>query len=285
MLKRVFVIGLLAGLPLAAAAQQFDRPNSGARLISPLPQPAPPAAIPTPPVASGLPDQTAREVEATAPPAAIDRRGTEQSPLAVKLIPAPKTAAELADETAARQERASNDLWLMLLTAAVVSAALLQLGALLAFMATTRRQHRAYVFVSGAEIVDLDIAGAPVVAIEIKNTGQTPAYALTHAWRCGIFDYPLQQKLLLPHNNDPISWPHLGPGASAKAQRTAEKQITSGGQPELTNRATAFYVYCEIAYRDAFKKMHVTRYVLFHAGLPRMGPGQLLAYEKGNEAS
>jgi hypothetical protein len=173
----------------------------------------------------------------------------------------------------------------MLLTAAVASTAVLQLVALLAFIATTRRHQRAYVFVSGAEIVDLEIGGIPIVQIEIKNTGQTPAYQLTHVWRCGAFDYPLQQKLLLPHNNDPVSWPHLGPGASAKAQRAAEKQIGSGAPADLINRATAFYVYGEILYKDAFNKARFTRYVFFHTGLPRMGPGQLVAYEKGNEAN
>lgn len=286
MLQRAIVIGLLAGAPLAAMAQQADRPNSGARLISPLPPQAPAPIIAKPAITKDEPDNAAQSrVEKIAPPAPVDSRGTEQSPLAVRIIPVPKTAADLAQEAAARQEKASSDLWLVLLTAAVASTALLQLIALVAFIGTTRRHQRAYVFVSGAEIVDLEIGGVPIVQIEIKNTGQTPAYELTHVWRCGIFDYPLQQKLLLPHSNDPVSWPHLGPGASAKAQRAAEKQIASGAPAELTNRATAFYVYGEIHYKDAFNKMRFTRYVFFHTGLPRIGPGQLVAYEKGNEAS
>jgi hypothetical protein len=286
MLKRAIVIGLLVGAPLAAMAQQADHPNSGARLISPLPPQAPTPPIAAPAIAKDEPDNAApSRAEKSVPPTPVDSRGTEQSPLAVQIIPTSKTAADFAQDAASRQEKASSDLWLMLLTAAVAGTALLQLIALIVLIGTTRRQQRAYVFVSGAEIVDLEIGGAPIAQIEIKNTGQTPAYALTHVWRCGIFDYPLQQKLLLPHSNDPVSWPHLGPGASAKAQRAAEKQLASGGQTEFINRATAFYVYGELLYRDAFNKPRFTRYVFFHTGLPRMGPGQLVAYEKGNEAS
>ena len=296
MLKRAIVIGLLASAPFAASAQQPNRPDAGARLISPLPPKAPPPPIAPPEITPSIvapPTITKEELSAgvespaekSAPEPSADTRGTEQSPLAVRIIPAPKTAADVAQEAAARQERASNELWLILLATAVGATALGQLVALVAFIGMTRRQQRAYVFVSGAEIVDLEISGAPIVQIEIKNTGQTPAYNLTHVWRCGNFDYPLQQKLLLPHNNEPVSWPHLGPGASAKAQRAAEKQVTNGAASELTNRATAFYVYGELFYRDAFNKMRFTRYVFFHTGVPRMGPGQLVAYEKGNNVN
>ena len=292
MLKRAIIIGLLAVAPFAAMAQQADRSETGARLISP-PPPKPAAPVIAPPAITLPPTLPKAEPsievqtrgEKPAPEASVDNRGTEQSPLTVRVIPTPKTAAELAQEAAARQESASSELWLMLLAAAVGATALGQLAALVAFIGMTRRQQRAYVFVSGAEIVDLEISGAPIVQIEIKNTGQTPAYNLTNVWRCGIFDYPLQQKLLLPHKNDPVSWPHLGPGASAKTQRAAEKQVTNGAAAELTNHATAFYVYGEILYRDAFNKMRFTRYVFFHTGMPRMGPGQLLAYEKGNDVS
>jgi hypothetical protein len=291
MLKRVIVIGVLAGAPLAALAQQAEHPGPGARFITTSPISPPASQLPPPvePTPAKLPLEAApveSQVEKVTPATTSDIRGTEQAPLAVKIIPSPATASDLAQTAAARREKSATYVWLALLTAAVAVIALFQLIALTMFIATTRRHQRAYVFASGAEIVDLEIGGAPIVQIEIKNSGQTPAYELTHAWRCGVFDYPLQQKLLLPHNNDPVSWPHLGPGASAQARRAAEKkQIANGGAVELTNRAVAFFVYGEIRYRDTFNKIRFTRYVFYHTGMPRMGPGQLIAYEKGNEAN
>lgn len=290
MLKRAIVIVLVAGAPLAASAQQADRPGPGARFITTKPISPPTSQVPpsVAPAPAKLPLEAApveSQVEKVTPAITSDIRGTEQAPLAVKIIPSLATAGDLAQEAAARQEKSATYVWLGLLTAAIGVIALFQLIALTLFIVTTRRHQRAYVFASGAEIVDLEIGGAPIVQIEIKNSGQTPAYELTHAWRCGVFDYPLQHKLLLPHNNDPVSWPHLGPGASAQARRAAEKQIANGGATELTNRVVAFFVYGEIRYRDAFNKMRSTRYVFYHTGMPRMGPGQLIAYEKGNEAN
>lgn len=288
MIKRAVVFSLLVSAPLVAFGQEPDHPGPAARFITttpfsrtaPLPPPVtPPAAkvtLEAPPVESN--------VEPRTPVTPLDIRGTEQAPLAVKIIPPPAAAGDLARDAALRQEKAATYVWLALLTAGLVLVALFQLLALTTFIASTRRQQRAYVFASGAEIVELEIGGAPIVQIEIKNSGQTPAYDLKHAWRCGMFDYPLQQKLLLPPHNDRAAWPHLGPGASTLARRAPEKQIATGSTVELPNRAMAFFVYGEIRYRDAFNRLRFTRYVFYHTGMPRLGPGQLIAYEKGNDA-
>ena len=298
MVKRALWVGIFIAVPLAASAQQFRLSNSPARLVSPEPPaetPLPvetiaptisatsgelaPATAPLPPPAPALAPAPALVVPVEKP-AAADSRGTEQSPLAVKILPAPADAARLARE---QQDRAATNFWLIGLAIAMVAVASLLLVTLVTMIATTRRQLRAYLFVSRAEIVDLELGSVPIVQLDIKNTGQTPAYHVTHVWRCGSFSHPLAEKLPLPLRGEPVTWAHLGPGAMARCHRTAEKQISAGG--ELANRPIAFYVYGEIVYRDVFKRRRFTRYVFFQEGFPRIGPGQLIAFTKGNEAN
>ena len=284
MLKHAILAGLLLAIPWPALAQASH--SALGHLIT-----LPPAVTEPPPPTT----QTSGEMGAdlvppapaeSAPPAATapDSRGTTQAPLAVTIIPAPPSAAEAAKTASDQQDRAITHLWMIGLTSAVVGLTLLQLFALLIMVRTTRQQLRAYLFVSRAEIVDLDM-GTPIVQVDIKNTGQTPAYNVTHNWRCGSYVYPLTEKLPLPRQGEPIAWAHLGPGAVMQVHRTAEQRLTNGVSAELSNRPLAFYVYGEIVYRDAFRKRRFTRYVFFHEGLPRMGPGHLIAHIRGNEAN
>ncbi len=282
MLKRAILVGLLFAISWPALAQDAHPPPP-ARLIT-LPRAAtepPPLTVQT----GGAMGATGAQSADSAPkPTATDDRGTAQSPLAVTIIPAPLSAAEAAKAASEQQDRAMTRLWMIGLTAAVAALMLMQLVALLIMIRTTRQQLRAYLFVSRAEIVDLEL-GMPVVRVEIKNTGQTPAYNVTHVWRCGSFAHPLTERLPLPWQGEPISWAHLGPGAAVQAHRTVAKQLVNGVGATLSNRPLAFYVYGEIVYRDAFKQRRFTRYVFFQEGSPRMGPGHLIAHSRGNEAS
>jgi hypothetical protein len=170
----------------------------------------------------------------------------------------------------------------------VIFLAIVLVAVIVAIVSMTRRRLRAYVFVSGAEIVDLDKGSVPVVKLEIKNAGQTPAYRLSHVWRCGTYSHPLDEKLPLPHKAEPMSWAHLGPGAAASVSRSADIPCVNslnGVAGALPNHPVAFYVYGEIVYRDAFHQRRFTRYLLFQPGPPRLGRGPLLAHERGNEAN
>jgi hypothetical protein len=287
MLKHAILAGLLLAVPCPALAQAPHQVLPGHLVIVP-----PVITEPTPPLTQAqtggevgieLAPQAPAESEGAGPVAA-DSRGTTQAPLAVTIIPAPPSAAETAKAASEQQDRAITHLWMIGLTGAVVGLTLLQLFALMIMVRTTRQQLRAYLFVSRAEIVDLEM-GTPIVQVDIKNTGQTPAYNVTHIWRCGSYAYPLTEKLPLPRQGEPIAWAHLGPGAVMQVHRTAEPRLTNGVSAELTNRPLAFYVYGEIVYRDAFHKRRFTRYVFFHEGLPRMGPGHLIAHIRGNEAN
>jgi len=285
MFKRAILVGLCLAASFPAAAQVAHHPAPPAHLITP---PAPlDSDLPFPPVT-----QSSAAVDTALPspadtvvaPAPEDKRGTEQAPLAVKIIPAPTSAAETAQAAQDRQDRAALHLWMIVLTGAVAGLALFQLLVLLTTLITARRQLRAYVFVSRAEIVGLEVGAVPIVELDIKNTGQTPAYNLTHVWRCGLFSHPLTERLPLPAQGETLAIAHLGPGATVKVHRTAERQLIHG-RVELSNRPRAFYVYGEISYKDAYQQRRFTRYVFFHEGPPRLGPGQLVAHQRGNDAS
>jgi hypothetical protein len=60
-------------------------------------------------------------------PASADQRGTQNSPAFVKIIPTPKTPAEIAQETEESQTKASNDGRLAIFTGLLVLVGLLQL--------------------------------------------------------------------------------------------------------------------------------------------------------------
>jgi hypothetical protein len=287
MLNRAILVALLWVTAWPAALAQEPRHSAPtARLIALPPPPEP--DLPVAPISNTggeVAVAPAAPADNSPPQMAADDRGTAQSPLAVTIIPAPVSEAEGAKAAAEQQDRALNHLWMIGLTIAVAGLTLWQLIALLTLTRTARQQLRAYLFVSRAEIVDLEM-GMPIVQVDIKNTGQTPAYNVTHVWRCGSFAYPLTEKLPLPLLGEPIAWAHLGPGAIVQTHRTAEKKLGNGTSgTELSNRPLAFYVYGEIVYRDAFHKRRFTRYVFFHDGLPRMGPGHLIAHARGNEAN
>jgi hypothetical protein len=90
--------------------------------------------------------------ESAQQPSAIDQRGTEQSPLTVKVLPTPKTDEEAAQARDERDQKSSTDRWMIFLTAAVATATFLQVFALWVTIRTARRQLRAYVFIDTGTI-------------------------------------------------------------------------------------------------------------------------------------
>jgi len=118
-----------------------------------------------------------------------EHRGSEQSPLVIKILPAENRQNESA---ASAEQRPSNpnEMWSLSDRIAVIATIVgaLQFGALVAtvwvLIFNGRRQLRAYVLPENMGIFDGTTvnppqpqrAGIPGVAMLIKNSGQTPAY-------------------------------------------------------------------------------------------------------------
>jgi hypothetical protein len=156
----------------------------------------PSAATPGPPPSSRFQE-----------PAAADQRGTDQAPLAVKIIPSPKSEAEAAQEQQDRDEAKTNQLWSAALTRALAIAtgglivAIIGLWYMTArqshtlkeavdiarrsaesaefavktMEATAAREQRAYVFVKAVAVQSepIDRFVRRAICIALENTGAT----------------------------------------------------------------------------------------------------------------
>ena len=158
-------------------------------------------------------------------------------------------------------------------------------------IATTRAQLRAYVFVSGAKIVhgieDNNIVEA---FVEIKNSGQTPAYKLTVVNGIVLGPYPPPQSLpLAVPDKDYLSLVRtrmdLGPGDKTFPVTRAGRPLTLEDKANLVAGAMAVWVYGEIRYRDAFCRKQWTKYRLIIGGPFGVSGGELIGCEEGNEAT
>jgi hypothetical protein len=147
---------------------------------------------------------------------------------------------------------------------------------------TARRQLRAYVmaetgtivnvanpdkskgpkFKTGAELAHPE--WGPIVKIQIKNTGQTPAHDVVH-W-AGIYHRELPLKSPLPPMpiEDKFNKSPIGPGIPITKVLFFGPPLTAEQIKSLKEGTAAIYCQGIIRYRDAFMKKRFTRYRLMH---------------------
>jgi hypothetical protein len=225
-----------------------------------------------------------------------DDRGTEQSPFVIKILPAPD-----ADETKKPQQQGNGWLsgWSLSdkIAAFVVFVGFLQFVALiatwLAMRDTARRQLRAYVFVSRANISNATEGNGPVQSrVVIKNFGQTPAYKVVNINGFAFDQYPPPPTLNLTIADHEFgtagrSRSDLGPTQSEGMTETLRRPpLNAAERAALMNGGLVMYVYGEIRYLDAFGRKQRTRYRFMMGGPVGTQPGgALVACEDGNEAT
>jgi hypothetical protein len=117
-----------------------------------------------------------------------DLRGTQQAPFIIRNS---KGNEESAKDERDRQDKAFNDHVTIFLSAFVAISTSLQAIALFMIIRTTRRQLRAYVFVTEVKIMKLPGRTEPSILVQFTNTGQTPAYKLTILADKKVDEYPL----------------------------------------------------------------------------------------------
>jgi hypothetical protein len=126
----------------------------------------------------------------------------------------------------------------------------------------------------------------PVIAMQIKNTGQTPAFKVVH-WGNTLFrEYPLKSDLPGPDEGMAKITSVIGPGIVNTKRLAVPKPLTEKEIAQLRESTGAIYVYGYISYEDTFGKKHLTRYRLFHnQGSGAVGISTDLTFaEGGNEA-
>ena len=158
----------------------------------------------------------------------------------------------------------------------------------------TRRQLRAYVLPSTITLIEHEgvvLAGMspqdkrPTVVINMRNSGQTPAYDMLH-W---------SQLVLLPCSDEnnlhvPDRLPHVSSiflpsqGETPKVLRL-DRPVSDPEILEINQHRRALYIHGGIEYRDAFKRKRSVRYRLKYSGIyPLIGPASLTYCDNGNSA-
>jgi hypothetical protein len=147
---------------------------------------------------------------------------------------------------------------------------------------SSERQLRAYVVAELGNIVNvanpLPVGGnpapqtdarviypnGPVARIQIKNTGQTPAFEVRHWGDICIREYPLVSELPpKPPGLIPVA-SNLGQGIISTKRFTRHSLLTPQQTTDLMKGIIAIYVYGEISYTDAFGIERHTQYRLMH---------------------
>lgn len=153
--------------------------------------------------------------------------------------------------------------------------------------ASSERQLRAYVNATRSQ---LDMFGSTEqikISVEVKNTGQTPAYKLRYRMEIFSGPFPLKEDLTIEAGE---SSSVLGPGGDVLM---GPLQMANKLTPEQVNEIIAgrMAVYAQgiIKYADAFGKDRTTKFNLFYRGTgkpPAFGdiPINLSHAKTGNEA-
>ena len=141
---------------------------------------------------------------------------------------------------------------------------------------------RAYVGVSDADLSDVTGAAAPTVAVNIKNTGLTPAYDLTWRATFAVTEFPITKEIKLDRKKVAPKIV-LAPGTVLSYKWTFTEWKKEWGEM-ITRGDAAIFAVGEITYKDAFGKACFTKYRLIHGGDSMVSPGRFGPAAEGNEA-
>jgi hypothetical protein len=143
------------------------------------------------------------------------------------------------------------------------------------------RQLRAYVSVSEAHITTATGTTPPIISLELRNFGQTPAYDLI--WLAGCTVSPASDAAAFVLDRTAVP-----PKSTLFPAATASKAtIPPGWKPEygemIRAGKAAIYAFGEISYTDAFGKKRLVTYRFKRGGSLGVQPERLLPTEEGNE--
>jgi hypothetical protein len=147
---------------------------------------------------------------------------------------------------------------------------------------TAERQLRAYLFPELAASRRVTPA-AHFIKIDIKNSGQTPAYEYQGYIAVGVFTPGQEPATLdLPPEED-FSRGSLGPGCKFELGGR-EYYMTPEQAADVARGAQSVYIYGNVDYRDAFGQLRFTSFRLCSTG-EMFQMGRFEACLEGNEAN
>jgi hypothetical protein len=132
----------------------------------------------------------------------------------------------------------------------------------------------------------LNVGDVPEYRVVIQNSGQTPAYRLSHVDRFALEGFPLKGPLPEPIASKNFTRTHLGPGRKANKIGAAPAPLTASIVDKLKDGTAAIYAYGIIDFVDAFKKPRRVKYRYMTGGnVGFQSDGKLVICEEGNETS
>jgi hypothetical protein len=217
-----------------------------------------------------------------------EQRGSDKSPLVIKVVPGPGTEESAAEERHHRKEQLADA---RKLTNATIALTIITFG-LAMFTAflwwttrklaqdaketatrqaeqtqlalkhaedTAKRQLRAYVFLLETKIVLTTMDDPIRVDIVLRNSGQTPAHDVFVWFRNEWREFPLNGPLPLtePSPEDRIA--PLAPQAITSHRHFTTGALTEKMHSDMVEGRKAIYVHGGVRYTDVFGKRWTTR--------------------------
>ena len=239
-----------------------------------------------------------------------DLRGTNESPLVIKVIPDQKTAERSAKEDQEQDRKAALEWWTVVFTGALTLFALVQSLAMVyqgkwlrrnvkitedtadaakrsadvaeASIKTMQSHLRAYISVEGDPNPIRDgPPGKLQIHLVMKNVGQTPAHKVTHWVNAALGGEPAQYE---GPNDQPDAVLYLPAGAVVPwiALCTTMWSRALFEMPMENGDEVCLYVWGEVRYTDAFDNSHSVKFRFMKK--PATGRSQLDYCPAGNEA-
>lgn len=226
------------------------------------------------------------------------RLGEQSSPIYVRVLSPQQPASEAAKGRLDLQRQARNESWMVRLTgilallgvAQVVVTAITLRGLRHARIAanaaeraadaamrsadiaadTSKKQLRAYVRKSSAQIEELVVGLSPRVTVEFDNVGSTPAHEVVSWLGVNVTIAPTEPDLSPPKDRDSFSRGSLAPRESKSVSMTLPIW-TAENETAFREGRVSIFAYGEVTYRDIFGEEWSTCFRLLHDRTRRTG--------------
>lgn len=229
---------------------------------------------PTPTVPSNKPKSQSTSEQKKA---ATDQRGTEHSPLVIKILESEHANQKAANVPEERDHKAAfnwwgipTDGWLVIFTCGLFVATLLLWLATRKLVKgaqdTAERQLRAYLLPIFGNVRDFGSHVTTKTQVILQNTGQTPAYDVRTRFWISAEGFPLRGDLPRPHLGDTPSRGLVGREGKMNLDTETSRPLTVEEVTEIRRGAQAVFIYGDIDYLDAFGKPRYTRFIYFYGG-------------------
>lgn len=153
------------------------------------------------------------------------------------------------------------------------------------------KQSRANIFVSDVQTQNIDDdmmaigpTKIPSIRVVIENSGQTPAYGVTHQIAARLAEFPPPNGLFKLPNLGRGSVDNLPAGGKSMAEVGVGQPLGPDQKTLLGLGRLAVYLFGRIEYTDAFGEQRCTKYRMMVGGNAGFNGTRMVKMSEGNEA-